>query len=394
MTQSMGGGGDSESSLAVMIMYYLPYLVVFLAGLIYVLQQLCQGYYVVDSSFSYSNTYPEPVKQTLDGYTKEIVLIPVQKCPYKSILHAWLLKPLQSNNLLPVIVMSHGLGSQKDMGLENYGKVFTSLGYAVLIIDYRHFGGSTTLSACPVRNLIYPWYHRDDIVTAVQYITAGNLQQYLIDSNQIVLWGTSFAGGHVITAAVSDAVSQSKAVKAIISQAPHLDGRAASKRVIKDRGLLGTIRTACLALGDMILSQLGYATLYIKIAGKKGEIAYMTMTEEQLNMYFSKHPPIYLGGWRNLAPARTLLLMSFYNPKDDMPQLREQGTPILFIAAEQDELCPASSIISAFDQVGNKASMISLNCTHFDIYGGDQFKKATAAMQSFLAEHVPIQANK
>lgn len=42
----------------------------------------------------------------------------------------------------PVVVMGHGLGSQKDMGLHPYAEQFAAAGLAVLVFDYRGFGGS------------------------------------------------------------------------------------------------------------------------------------------------------------------------------------------------------------------------------------------------------------
>jgi cephalosporin-C deacetylase-like acetyl esterase len=52
-----------------------------------------------------------------------------------------------------------------------------------------------------------------------------------IDSSRIALWGTSFAGGHVIVAG-----SQlKKDIRCIISQIPHMDGRLASIYVLTDK---------------------------------------------------------------------------------------------------------------------------------------------------------------
>lgn len=42
----------------------------------------------------------------------------------------------------PVLVMAHGLGGVKEMGLEAYAQRFVEAGYACLVFDYRHFGSS------------------------------------------------------------------------------------------------------------------------------------------------------------------------------------------------------------------------------------------------------------
>ena len=55
-------------------------------------------------------------------------------------LAAWLYRPTTANP--PVIVMAHGLGGVKEMRLDAYADRFVSAGYAVVVFDYRHFGGS------------------------------------------------------------------------------------------------------------------------------------------------------------------------------------------------------------------------------------------------------------
>lgn len=45
----------------------------------------------------------------------------------------------------PIVVMGHGMGAQKDIGLWMYGERFCEAGMAVLVFDYRGFGGSEGL---------------------------------------------------------------------------------------------------------------------------------------------------------------------------------------------------------------------------------------------------------
>ena len=42
----------------------------------------------------------------------------------------------------PIVVAAHGIAGQKDMGLEPFAELFASKGMAVLLFDYRNFGGS------------------------------------------------------------------------------------------------------------------------------------------------------------------------------------------------------------------------------------------------------------
>jgi hypothetical protein len=64
-------------------------------------------------------------------------------------IHTWVVQPKKvlgpKNGKPPVVVMAHGFGGQKDMGLYNYAKVFADAGIASVILDYANFGGSEGL---------------------------------------------------------------------------------------------------------------------------------------------------------------------------------------------------------------------------------------------------------
>ncbi|CAM9515668.1 unnamed protein product, partial [Heterosigma akashiwo] len=86
--------------------------------------------------------------------------------------HAWLYTPTKhDSSRIPVVIMGHGLGAQKDMGLQAYAEKFVSMGLAALLIDYRNFGGS---EGTP-RNLINPFRHVEDWRSAIQFVTSGGL---------------------------------------------------------------------------------------------------------------------------------------------------------------------------------------------------------------------------
>ena len=183
-------------------------------------------------------------------------------------IHTWVYTPNPVIRLFqksPLVIVAHGLGAQKDMGLDFYCRKFVSNGFACLILDYRTFGGSDALKSQPrTRNLIYPWYHVADIKTVVDAVGKGALGP-LVDETKIALWGTSFGGGHVLEVAAD--LKTNSAIKAVVSQVPHLDGRAASKRGARQRGILGTFRLAILALSDIMRSFFGLEPIYIRIAG-------------------------------------------------------------------------------------------------------------------------------
>ena len=61
-------------------------------------------------------------------------------------LHGWTFTPstelsLQSTKgQFPMIIMGHGIGATKDMGLFPFAMQFAKSGFMVLVFDYLHFG--------------------------------------------------------------------------------------------------------------------------------------------------------------------------------------------------------------------------------------------------------------
>lgn len=340
-------------------------------------------------SFPYLDSSAESL-QTIRSQNPAIAVselyVPVFRDNETKKLHAWLFIPPSEyhpprDKGYPIVVMSHGVGGQKDMGLQNYGFKFASEGYAVLIFDYDHFGGSLEQGEFVQRNLVWPWAHADDIKQVVQYVHNGKLGSE-IDTKNIILWGTSFAGGHVLK--VANEVGG--VVKAVISQSPFLSGRNMSKKGIKERGILGSLRVLSLSLLDFILSTAKLDAVYVRIVGSPGQVAYMTLSDADTDSYFSKHPKVYLGGWQNYATARSLIVMSLYNPVDVVKDIQ---APILFITATKDAVCPPGEVEVAA-KVAPNAEVFSIESSHFDIYIGQTFNTITDEMVKFLNKHVPV----
>lgn len=109
----------------------------------------------------------------------------------------------------PVIVMAHGLGGER-VWLDKFAGTFADAGYAVFTFDYRHWGSS---DGQPRQWVSINKQHADwfDAIRHVQSHLAS-----VVDPQRLVLWGTSFAGGHVIVVA-SKLPGQVKAVISNVS---------------------------------------------------------------------------------------------------------------------------------------------------------------------------------
>ncbi len=171
---------------------------------------------------------------------------------------AWLYLPA-SDTPRPVIVMAHGLGGTKVMRLDAFAERFSAAGYACVVFDYRHFGDSDGQP----RQLLDIGKQLEDWQAAVAY--ARNRPQ--VDGRRIILWGTSFGGGHVLSTAAT-----LPGITAVISQCPFTNGLASGLALNPVSSLKVTAR----ALRDQVGSWLGQAPVMVSTAGQPGEAALMT----------------------------------------------------------------------------------------------------------------------
>src|SRR5437899_10202925 len=116
----------------------------------------------------------------------------------------------------PAVVMARGIGGIKAGGLAPFAERFRDEGFVAIAFDYRNFGGS---GGQPREVLSVP-RQRADYSTVIGWA----VEQPYVDPTQIIAWGTSFAGMHVLELAVSDA-----RLSAAVAQAPLTDGLAAAK---------------------------------------------------------------------------------------------------------------------------------------------------------------------
>lgn len=110
----------------------------------------------------------------------------------------------------PALVLCHGFTVLKS-SLTPEGELFAEAGYVTLAIDYRHFGES----GGEPRGRLFPMQEVEDARNAISFLQrlAG------VDADRIGIWGTSFGGGIVSYTAAVD-----RRVKAVVAQAPILDG--------------------------------------------------------------------------------------------------------------------------------------------------------------------------
>src|SRR5437899_7604220 len=152
--------------------------------------------------------------------------------------------------------MAHGIGGIKAGGLAPFAERFCEEGFAAIAFDYRNWGGS---GGEPREVLSVP-RELEDYSTVIGWAA----EQDYVDPYQVIAWGTSFAGMHVVELAVSDT-----RLVAAVAQAPLTDGLAAAMMSPPKNG----IRLFGLALLDRLGSLFGRPPIYIPGHGRPGDLS-------------------------------------------------------------------------------------------------------------------------
>lgn len=284
------------------------------------------------------------------------------------ICRAWLTYPQSAQTQdVPLVIMAHGFGATREMCLEQYAHRFNRLGMATLIFDYRHFGASDGLP----RQCLIPQKEIEDWHAALAY--ARTLPH--INKQKIALWGTSFAGGLVITVAAQDGN-----VAATVSQCPMLDGLASVLEIARYAGLMSLIKVSTHGVLDTALSFLG-KTHYIPAAAKQGEVGAMT-SHDAYDAYLRLVPA--QSNHQNRVTARTGLLVPLFRPISDAKKLK---CPALLQICETDTVAPAASAEKAAKQIV-KSEVVRYPVGHFDVYFDEWFERSVSDQAQFLQKHL------
>lgn len=264
---------------------------------------------------------------------------------------------------LPAILMVGGWGSVQLALTLPFVSRFVSAGYAVMEFDFIGWGRS---AGWP-RQAINPWQRVATASAALAHLKS----QPDIDAERIVLWGTSFGGGHVV-----DLASQHADVKGVIAQVPMLDGRAAARSVPLPR----LLRFGHALLKSLIDRQHSLPTL--AAPGGWGTMD-RDGAQEALDLCMAALPgKTYI----NQVTARSLATMRFYRP---IKQLANVKVPLLLVGATNDTVAPF--VANQIERINNPhVRVVSLAANHFDPYFEPAFSQTIRAELAFLHEILPL----
>jgi dienelactone hydrolase len=276
---------------------------------------------------------------------------------------AWLYLP-EGAAAPPVIVMAHGLGAVREMRLDAYAERFAAAGYACLVFDYRHFGAS----GGEPRQLLDIDRQLADWRAALAYVRT----REEIDRSRIVVWGTSFGGGHAILTAADDGE-----VAAAVAQCPFTDGFASALT----NGPRTSLKVTALALRDTVGSLAGRPPAMVAIAGPPGSAALMSAPDAESG-YHALMPDGL--AFRNEVAARVALAISRHRPGRQAARVR---CPILFCICEGDSVAPAKAT-KRHARNAPRGEIQLYPEGHFEIYIGTAFERVVADQLAFLGRHV------
>lgn len=280
-------------------------------------------------------------------------------------LSAWLYTPSNTKSPAPCVILSTGFGGTKDMLLEQYALRFVENGIAAITYDYRYFGES----GGEPRQLFHQKKQLEDLKVVIDYARSNEN----IDSDKIVLWGTSASGGYGINTASID-----KKIAGVIAQCPSLDHKRDDKVIFQREGLRFFLKLFIHAQRDKGRSRFGLSPHYIPIVGRPGTMAFLNAPEA-----FEGYENIYSysENFLNQICARSLIIPPGPDP---INKAKDVECPVLIIVCEKDTLVSPDSYKRVADILGHKVTVIKYPIGHYGIYSGEYFEKAVDVQVEFV----------
>lgn len=260
----------------------------------------------------------------------------------------------------PCVVMAHGFGATKDAGLTPFAERFQAAGADVVVFDYRGFGTSDG----EPRQSVDHRRHREDYRAAVAHVRGlpG------VDPDRVVLWGSSYSGGHVVAVAAGD-----PRIAGVISQGAAMDGLAAVLEILKYAGPRQLLRLTGHALVGLVRRD-----HRLPIVGPPGSLAAITSADGESGYQLIMGPT-----FRNEMLARGILPIMVNRPVAVASKLR---MPLMLVIAAHDTIAPPSAVERVARKAGGTVRVERFDIGHFEIYEGEPFARSVAAQVEFLGE--------
>jgi alpha-beta hydrolase superfamily lysophospholipase len=281
-------------------------------------------------------------------------------------LAAWLYRPEDGGRPVPCVVLLHGFtATRDDCHLDAFCKAFAAAGFAALAFDYRHFGAS----GGEPRQLLDLEHQYEDCDAALGFARAHEP----IDGARIAVWGTSFAGGHAIDAAI-----RHPWVAAGICLVPLVDGAAPPPGITPRRAAWST----AVGLRDLARERRGREPYLVKALGPAGSRAAIPN-----DTAWGRIPELIPAHslWRNEVAPRILMKLSRHRP---VTRAANVSCPLLVQIAEEETLLRNQPAVKAAKRAPLGELRRYPGADHFDVYLPPTFDTVVQDQIAFLNKHM------
>lgn len=280
--------------------------------------------------------------------------------------------PDDADGPVPTVVVSPGFADVVAR-LEPVIDAFVAAGFGVLAYDQRTFGASDG----EPRQEVDPVAQARDLRTAITFVERHDR----FDANRIGLWGISFSGAHVLTAAAWD-----RRVKAVVSQVPWISGRENVLRMGGEQALvtfgamLDAERAAGLAGADPART-----TLVRRRDDDSPGFALFAVDESY--DYFVDGLAGIPASWDNSFTTRSIGYAQEY---DVRPLARlVSPTPLLMVVARHDVTMPTDLAVEFYDAALEPKELVVVDGGHYGVYPpGENFEQTMDVATRWFSKHL------
>jgi len=281
-------------------------------------------------------------------------------------LRGWLFVPETGAGPHPAVSMAHGYAGVKEHGLERFARAFAAAGFVVLVHDHRNFGSSDGA----IRHDIEPWRQIADWRRAISFLEC--LPE--VDADRIGVWGTSYAGGHVLVLAATD-----RRIRAVVAQVPTISGYQQGLRRVPPDAVSALER---LGDDDERAQFRGEPPRRQQVVGDDLSVPASYRSMDAISFYLQ---PLQAGAWTNEVTVRSGRVARMYEPGAWIA--RVSPTPLLMIVALADHITLTDLQLSAYEQALEPKKLVTIGGGHFDPYVR-QFAAASNTAVSWFHQHL------
>ncbi|SPJ90957.1 related to hydrolases of the alpha/beta superfamily [Fusarium torulosum] len=259
-----------------------------------------------------------------------------------------------SGEKLPCVIISHGFSAVKEGGLTAVAEHFTAnLPITCLVFDNRGFGESDTGDDQP-RLEVDATAQTNDISDAITY----SQTRPEVNAAKIGIWGSSFSGGNVIWVAAVD-----RRVKAVVSQAPLMDGWSAFANLLRSDELA---EWEADFQKDRIGRAAGKPPMMIPVVDPK-PLNRSAMTTKDSNMAMANNEKIF-PTWKNKVTLKSMENLRAHPAAAWIHRI--SPTPLLLSVAANDTVTPTATTLEGYNRALEPKELHIVECGHYEMYAG------------------------